>query len=351
MTDDRSRALDAERVTALLRAEHPDVEVADVVIVDETDGSANRLRLDLTFAPGRDAGLPGRVFCKRNLVEFNFPDTMYSTEVRVYRDVLPHLDIEKPAVYAIEAVDDDITFTIVMEDLETRPGARLGVVTEPVTADEVAGLLDTIAAVHAAWWDGERLSRELPWATPPLENVPMRFWSQIGPRLSTRHMERGHRAGIVDRSVWTDEALWGGFDRLLVAMGEGPHTLLHGDVHAGNVYYVDGNRGGLLDWQLAMRGSWALDVTYLLTTALDPDQRVQNERALIEGYLGGLERRDVEPPAFSVAWEQYRRHALYGILMWLITPDGVHTDEAQIGYLSRCLDAAGHLDTIGALGV
>jgi hypothetical protein len=37
--------------------------------------------------------------------------------------------------------------------------------------------------------------------------------------------------------------------------------------------------------------------------------------------------------------------------MWLVTPDGVHTNEAQIGYLGRCLDAAGRLDTLGALGV
>ena len=44
-------------------------------------------------------------------------------------------------------------------------------------------------------------------------------------------------------------------------------------------------------------------------------------------------------------------HALYGVLMWLITPDGVHTDEAQIGYLTRCLAAAERLDTLGALGL
>jgi hypothetical protein len=36
--------------------------------------------------------------------------------------------------------------------------------------------------------------------------------------------------------------------------------------------------------------------------------------------------------------------------MWLITPDGVHSDEAQLGYLGRCLAAADRLDTLAALG-
>jgi aminoglycoside phosphotransferase (APT) family kinase protein len=345
------RRLDPARLNTLLRERHPDVDVTGVEILDQTDGSASRLRLRLTYAPGHDAGLPENVFVKRNLTSFNFPSEMYSTEVRVYRDVLPTIAVEKPAVYAIDSELDDVTFTIVMEDLSTRPGGRLGIVTEPVTPQEVAGLLSTMATIHAAWWDDQRLADELPWATPPHQNAPMQFWRKIGPKLASRHMERGHRAEVVDRRVWTDAALWGGFDRLIDAMSDGPHTLLHGDVHAGNVYYVAGQHGGLIDWQLALRGCWALDVTYLLTTALDPEQRAEHERSLIEGYLAELAVHGVPAPSFDEAWLQYRRHALYGVLMWIITPDGVHTDEAQLGYLERCLAAAEALDTKGALEV
>jgi aminoglycoside phosphotransferase (APT) family kinase protein len=345
------RRIQAARLGDLLRVRHPDVEVADLEVLDRTDGSARRLRLAVEYAPGHDAGLPTTMFVKRNLERFSFPDEMYSTEVRIYRDVLPGLPIEQPVVYALESGDDDIAFTIVMEDLTRRPGTRLGIVTEPVTVEEVAGLLGTLATVHAAWWGGERLGREAPWLTPPLDNPQMNFWRDIGPRLVTRHLAKGHRAPLVDRQVWTDDALWNGFERMLVSTDTAPHTLLHGDVHAGNVYYVDGRRGGLLDWQLSLRGCWALDVAYLLTTALDPDQRAGNERALIDGYLGELAALGVEPPPFDDAWLQYRRHALYGVLMWLITPDGVHTDEAQLGYLGRCIDAADRLGTLDALGL
>jgi aminoglycoside phosphotransferase (APT) family kinase protein len=346
------RVLDAARLNELLRAEHPGVDVEDVRVLDATDGSASRLRLAMTYRPGCDAGLPPTIFVKRNLERFKFPAEMYSTEVRIYRDVLPSLAVEQPAVYAIDAGRNEVEFTILMEDLAARPGARLGIVTYPNTVDEVAAVLDTVADVHAAWWGGARLDRELPWMTPPHANPPMSFWREIGPRLARRHMERGHRAPLVDRTVWTEDALWNGFERMLDAMDTAPHTLLHGDVHAGNVYYVENGhapRGGLLDWQLALRGCWALDLTYLLTTALDVDQLAANEHSLLDHYLDRVAAAGVEPPHRDAAWQLYRRHVLYGVLMWLITPDGVHTDEAQIGYLTRCLAAAERLGTLAAL--
>ncbi len=348
------RSLDAARLNSLLRVRFPDVAVESVTVLDATDGSASRLRIALTYAPGRDEGLPPTIFVKRNLEHFSFPSEMYSTEVRMYRDVLPQLRVEQPTVFAIESAGDDVEFTILMEDLSRRPGGRLGIVLEPNTVDDVGAVLDTVAGLHAPWWGGDRLDSEARWLTPPLVNPPMQFWREIGPRLTRRHLERGHRAPLVDRSVWTDHALWNGFDRLLSVMDSGPHTLLHGDVHAGNVYYVhgvDGTVGGLLDWQLSLRGCWALDVTYLLITALDPDQLAGAEHDLIDRYLQRLAGAGVTPPSHDEAYLAYRCHVLYGVLMWLITPDGVHTDEAQLGYLSRCLAAAERLDTLAALAV
>src|SRR3546814_5168501 len=48
-----------------------------------------------------------------------------------------------------------------------------------------------------------------------------------------------------------------------------PQTLLHGDTHLGNTYLLPGSGGGLLDWQLMVRGYHIHDVNYLITTALD----------------------------------------------------------------------------------
>jgi len=344
MPDDR--VVDAARLNALLRPRHPDVEVAHVDVLGAHEGSASRLRLAVQYAPGRDAGLPTTMFLKRNLARFEFPAEMYSTEVRLYRDLLPAMAIEHPAVYAIEADRDELVFTIVMEDIGGRPGARLGIATTPATPDEVASLLRTLASMHAAWWGGNRLDREAPWLTDPVANAPMRFWREIGPRLSHRHLESGHRAELVDADRWPEASLWPAFDRLCAANAEGPPTLLHGDVHAGNVYYVAGGDGGLLDWQLMLRGSWALDVTYILITALTTEDRRAHESALLREYLDRLGER---APGWDEAWRRYRQNVLYGVAMWLITPNGVHDDDVQDVNLVRCLAAGEDLETLGAL--
>lgn len=337
------RAVDAVRLSELLG-----VTVSAVDILDDTAGSANRMRLRLHYA-GHGTGLPEQMFLKRNLADFNFPTEMYSNEVRIYRDVLPHMTIEQPRIYAIEAHDNDVEFTILMEDLSVREGARVGFVLDHTSPEAVEGLLETLAVLHSAWWDGDRLSRELPWLTSPTRNAAMGFWAQVGPRLTARHLRRGHRAELVDQQRWPEEQWWPAFDRLLAADETGPHTLLHGDVHASNVYYQDGRPGGLLDWQLALRGCWALDVTYLLITALSPEDRRTHERELLLKYLAGLTARGVTAPGLNDAWLRYRQNVLYGVMMWLITPDGVHTDEAQRCFLQRCLIAAEDLETMEAL--
>ncbi|WP_375483013.1 hypothetical protein [uncultured Mycobacterium sp.] len=84
----KDRRIDARRLSELLG-----VTVAAVEVLDETCGSANRLRLRLRY--GEETGLPERMFLKRNLADFAFPAEMYSTEVRIYRDVLPYTKIEQ----------------------------------------------------------------------------------------------------------------------------------------------------------------------------------------------------------------------------------------------------------------
>ena len=349
MGDLLERVVDAARVTELLAMRHPGVHVATVDVLDDTSGSANRLRLGLTYEDGADAGLPPTMFLKRNLERFSFPVEMYTTEVRIYRDVLPGTAVEAPAVYAIDAAGDDVEFAILMEDLGARPGVRIGFVLDPTTPGDVDSLLATLARLHVAFWGGGPIDRRAPWAKAPTEDAAMRFWAEIGPRLTRRHLESGHRAPLVDQARWPQDELWRAFDRMVAVDGESPHTLLHGDVHAGNVYYIAGADGGLLDWQLALRGCWALDVAYLLTSALTTADRRSHERELLGGYLERLRAAGVDAPAADEAWLRYRQNALYGVMMWLVTPDGVHTDAAQVEYVRRCLAAADDLETLDAL--
>src|SRR5947209_19841975 len=85
------RAVTPEFLTELLAQRRPGVRVAAVEVLDESSGSANRLRLRVTYADGADGGLPTALFLKRNLPDFAFPPEMYVNEVPVSRAVVPEL--------------------------------------------------------------------------------------------------------------------------------------------------------------------------------------------------------------------------------------------------------------------
>src|SRR6185295_20218606 len=73
-------------------------------------------------------------------------------------------------------------------------------------------------------------------------------------------------------------------DRLEAAWAAGPLTVIHGDAHAGNMYFCDG-RAGLLDWQVVQCGQGMRDVGYFLTNSLATALRRAHERELIATYL------------------------------------------------------------------
>jgi hypothetical protein len=85
-------------------------------------------------------------------------------------------------------------------------------------------------------------------------------------------------------------------------------------------------------------------------TALAPATRSAHERSLLRGYLGDLAALGVEPPADDEAWDRYRANAVWGVVMWLVTPQGVHSDEVQDVSLERCIVATEELDALRVLG-
>ena len=347
---DRDIVITPERVQGLLSEHAPGVVVAAVEVLGESEGSASRLRLGLTYGDGDgdgySGGLPTTMFLKRNLAEFTFPPEMYLTECRFYRDIAPGVGIETPAVFGMEVDESSGAFVLLMEDLDAR--ATLGIATEEATPEQVASVLDDLAALHAPFWGSDRVRRDFPWLDAPDHSVFIRFWRDAGPRLAAKNL-RGHRAAVSAAAPWVHDRLWPAFGALVDEVARSPRTVLHGDVHIGNVYFVPGGRGGLLDWQLMLHGSWVVDVGYLITSAFEPGVRAAYERDLLHGYLAELRRHGVDAPSDDDAWRQYRESAVWGVAMWVVTPDGVHSDEVQATSLRRCIAAAEELQSIDAI--
>lgn len=103
----------------------------------------------------------------------------------------------------------------------------------------------------------------------------------------------------------------------------GPTTLLHGDAHVGNTYLVPDGSGkhtvGFLDWQVARRGNFALDLGYFLQGALSTEDRRRNERSILEAYRDALGLPADEMPSLDEIWLRYRASVAHGLTLWLCT--------------------------------
>lgn len=342
-------------LTAVLSERHPGVVVDSFNVVaakrcgDGVASTADRLVLDVSYAAA--TGLPGRMILKTMLATPHAPAAMYENEVRFYRELRHDLDIETPAVYGSSYDATSGRFGLLLEDLTERD-ARFPSALDPVDLDEVRSILSSLASLHARFWDSPRFADELSWVDTPISGGMSDVFQQIGLELIedqvARHPFKQELIAPLRRSLaemW--ELLW----RVQRRHSTAPTTLLHGDTHLGNTYVLPGGRGGLLDWQLMMRGSWAHDVVYLLVTALEPEVRRAHQHELLGEYLEQLGAAGVpDVPSPGAAFDQCRAAALWGLVIgWLICPPQNYGQPITEANIARAVAAVQDLDTFAAI--
>jgi hypothetical protein len=352
-----SHELTPEFLTRVLAEQRADVEVVDLRVVEEAHcdtGSAStaaRAVLDLDFAPGRDAGLPGRMVLKTILVRRGAPGSLYRNEVRFYRDIRPELTIETPRTFASAFDERSDTFGVVMEDLRLRD-AHFPNATESMSRGQIESALDQLAALHARFWSSPRFSGELAWLWTPLSGGFHDFLAGAGaPFIQHLISQSEYKQGLFDRLGRGFDEVWDHLWKTQALHVSEPTTLLHGDTHFGNTYLLPGCAVGLLDWQLLNRGRWSLDVSYLLVTALDIESRRSQERELLAYYLDRLRAGGVaDAPGPDTAWLAYRQTAIWGfVLGWLICPTENYGDAILEANLDRLTTALEDLETFDSL--
>ena len=349
--------LTAAVLTAALSERRPGVVVEHVDIVaakrcgDGVASTADRVVLDLSYAPGTGGDLPARVILKTMLASPHAPEAMYENEVRFYRELRDELDIEAPTAFASHFDPATGRFGLLLEDLSARD-ARFPSALDPVSIDEVRSILGHLASLHARFWDSPRFADDLAWVDTPMSGGMFDVFDLIGLELIEDQVARNpfkqELIAPLGRSIaemW--ELLWQVQRRHCRA----PTTLLHGDPHLGNTYLLPGERGGLLDWQLMMRGSWAHDVTYLMVTALDPEVRRAHQLDLLGEYLERLTAAGVDPvPSLSAAFEECRSAALWGLVIgWLICPPDNYGQPITEANISRTVTAVQDFETFAAI--
>jgi 5-methylthioribose kinase len=139
-------------------------------------------------------------------------------------------------------------------------------------------------------------------------------------------------------------------DRLDAFSAARPRTLIHGDSHSGNLYFV-GDDVGFLDWQIAQCGPGMRDVTYFLISSLETDLRRNHERALIGHYLDELSRHGVAAPSHEDAWREHRLHAFHTWIATVVTAAAATLQVETIARagVARSSCALVDLDSLAAL--
>lgn len=330
--------------------EHVDI-VAAKYAGEGVASTADRVVVDLTYAAGTGAELPRRLILKTMLASPHAPAAMYENEVRFYREIRDELDIETPRVFASHFDPSTGRFGLLLEDLTAR-GARFPSAIEPVSLAAVRSIVENLARLHARFWDSPRFEGELSWVPTPTRGGMFEVFDTIGLELIEDQVARNpFKAELIASLGRSVAQMWGPLWQVQEHHAAAPATLLHGDPHLGNTYLLPGERGGLLDWQLMVRGSWAHDVTYILVTALDPEVRRLHQRDLLAEYLDLLASAGVEGvPTIETAFAQYRAAALWGLVIgWLICPPDNYGPEITAANIARLVAAVEDLETFAAI--
>ncbi len=349
--------LTPELLTRALAFRQPGVEVASVNLAsvkrcgDGVASTADRIVLDLSFAPGADGGLPDRMVLKTMLVSPHAPGEMYDTEVRFYNEIRPQLDVETPRVYAAAFDPASSQFGVLLEDLTAR-GARFPDATQPVSVDDVAAILSQLARLHAQFWGSDRFARDLAWVATPTRGGMSEIFERHGLEIIRDQIRRHPFKADLIAPLGADlDTLWAALNTSRTLLVAAPETLLHGDTHVANTYLLPDGTGGLLDWQLQVRGCFAHDVIYLICTALPTEIRRVEEHRLLEHYLVELANHGVtDAPTTDEAWQWCRRAVIWGLVIgWLITPPENYGIAITVANTERMVAAVADFNALAAL--
>jgi len=340
-------------LTSALEGLFPGVRVRRLETLAEDAGTTQRARLAVMYDdPGRGDAPPESIFVKLAPADLRtrlFVNLLClgSTEVRFYRELALDVPVDVARVFHVRSGRAG-RFVLVLEDLAAR-GVRFAEVGQPITVETARLVVRGLARLHAAFWESARFRADLAW----LERGHHDATYRIG-RLLSAVSVKPMLARFGDLVPAELRAAAGRIacarDRLEAAWARPPCTVIHGDAHAGNLYYPPGGVG-FLDWQVVQRGQGMRDVTYFLVHSLSTELRREREGELIDLYRATLGEHGVVPPPAEAARGQYRLHALYAWIAAAVTSAAATLQSERIvrAGLARSCAAVMDLDSLAAL--
>ncbi|MQY20959.1 phosphotransferase family protein [Nocardia macrotermitis] len=226
----------------------------------------------------------------------------YRAEHAFYRDVAHTLAVPVPTVYHCAIDRDGADFVLVMDDLAP---AEQG--------DQIAGCdpelarvaVEALAGLHGPRWCDPA------WLDFPAASMPRggsdfaRGMGEFARLAAETTIEKlGAQLNAEDRDTVREAAEL--IETWLLAEPD-RFCLLHGDYRLDNLLINAADKAvTVVDWQTLSIGLPARDLSYFLTTSLQPDQRREHERRLVTHYHTALLGHGVRDYSETECWTDYR---------------------------------------------
>jgi len=203
---------------------------------------------------------------------------MFDREALFYSTIALEGTIPAPKAHVI----DPTLQVFLLEDMGLH---QAGDLVDGYTAEEGRSTVSSLLAFHKAWAGADALGAfGLPSPLQSITGLPPLLQEAIEaihqPVLST----------LSPRFQRVITALPGRLEILATALSSEPTTLLHGDLHVGNILYsTDSAVAGVIDWQLMAVGSPMIDLAYFLVQSGQGEDREQVEPWALNQYGAWLQ--------------------------------------------------------------
>lgn len=273
-------------------------------IVDAHSGTTGRVALKIRFAD--DPERSRRLFVKLPPTDdmqkaFVTSSGMGRREALFYSQLSQDVPVRVPGCYYATSDSSGEQYVMVLEDLE-ESGCTFRSASASYSLEYIRAVLASFADLHAAYWLSPRFDTDLSWIEPPLQHAIAVQLVEVA--LST--------FGTQMPPVFTQmgELYLAHTDAIHGLWNEGAYTLIHGDVHDGNLFF-DGDTPGFLDWALTAKAPGMRDVGYFLAGAMKPEDRQLHQHSMLDYYRERLLMHGVDAPSRDELWLQYQWHVAY----------------------------------------
>ncbi|KAA1188442.1 aminoglycoside phosphotransferase family protein [Pseudohalioglobus sediminis] len=325
------------------------VTVSRVCLEATDDGTTGRAVITVEYAEATQ--LPHRFFVKlppadRQQRAFVRATGMGVREARFYRELAADLPVRVPRCFFSGWDQGGERYIMLLEYLPDA-GCTFRNASTRGSPGYLRQVLAALARLHGQYWQAPAFSAGMQWVEPIVQHDITR---QLLPLALQKHA-----AAMPPLFVELAELYLAEEDAIHELWRRGEHTLIHGDIHDGNLFYDTlADAPGLLDWALLAKGPPMRDVGYFLAGTLAPKEQQVGSKQLLDFYRRQLLATGVTAPDLATLQREYAIQAVYpwlGAVVTLAMGDAWQPSRyimASLQRLHETLQLLGSLDAIKA---